>query len=140
MKRTIATLLLFAVAGMAQTARKTKKTDPPAVAGQIVIPKDAKANPDGSFSWTDKQGKRWLFRNTPFGVMKAADQGAAASNETAPLPPGLKVVDAGDTVRFERPTPFGVTKWEKKKTELTPEEKNYLEQSSQPQAAEAKQR
>ena len=39
----------------------------------------------------------------------------------------IKVIDKGDTVRFERPSPFGPMGWEKKKSELTDEERRIFD-------------
>jgi hypothetical protein len=36
---------------------------------------------------------------------------------------GVKVTEDGDSVKFERPGPFGIYKWEKKKTDLDAGEK-----------------
>jgi len=96
----------------------------------VVIPKDAVAGPDGSFLWTDKAGKQWAFWNTPFGVVKnpvadpATPSAAAATTDTL-----TKVVDNGDTVRFERTTPFGVSGYEKQKSALNDEERRLYEAS-----------
>jgi len=82
------------------------------------LPKDAVANADGTYSWTDRDGKKWNYVSTPFGFSRNA---AAPSSY-------WKVTDQGDTVRFERPAgPMGTTVWEKKKTELTDEERQAWE-------------
>jgi hypothetical protein len=39
------------------------------------------------------------------------------------FPVTVKVTEEGDSLRFERPSPFGVRKWTRKKTELTEMEK-----------------
>jgi hypothetical protein len=96
----------------------------------VVIPKDAVAGPDGSFLWTDKAGKKWAFWKTPFGVVKnpvadpPAPSAAAATTDTL-----TKVVDKGDTVRFERTTPFGISGYEKQKSDLNDEERRLYEGS-----------
>jgi hypothetical protein len=41
----------------------------------------------------------------------------------------IKVTDKGDTVRFERPGPVGSSVWEKKKADLSDEERRLLELS-----------
>lgn len=91
------------------------------------IPKDAVANPDGTYSYTDQQGKKWTFLRTPFGIIKrpamATDAGSAAA---APDQSFTKAIDKGDTVRFERKSPFGTVTWEKKKSDLTDEERQIL--------------
>ena len=65
MKTWIAIFALSAMAFAAPADIKKKKTaahtKPAAPAAQqIVIPKDATPNPDGSYSYTDKAGKKWL--------------------------------------------------------------------------------
>jgi hypothetical protein len=87
----------------------------------VVIPQDAVARPDGTYTWTDKQGNHWIFARTPFGVMKSADQSTAAETSTLA---NAKAIDAGDKVRFETVTPFGVITNEKNKSDLTDEERS----------------
>jgi len=125
------------------------------------IPKDAVPNGDGSFTWTDKNGAKWLYKKTPFGVSKTeavkhesqyAGQpqpttrevetdkgvelqrdtpfGTAKSGTDAKNSPPVKATEAGDVVRFERKTPFGTAKWEKKKSELTDDERRILAQQN----------
>jgi len=36
---------------------------------------------------------------------------------------GVNITDAGDSLHFERSGPFGTYKWDKKKADLTAEEK-----------------
>jgi hypothetical protein len=123
MNRTITVIILCATAVCAPAA--TKKKDPPAP--QVVtIPKDAVANPDGTYSYTDKDGKKWIYTKTPFGVMKAIASSTPAPAGAAP-DSATKVIDKGDTVRFERPGPFGTMSWEKKKSDLTEEERHILD-------------
>ena len=115
----------------AKTA-ETKKATTPTVQ-PLTIPSDAVAKPDGSYSYTDKSGKKWIYNKTPFGISKIQDmgEGAAGPFVTTPKEQLIKTTDAGDTVKFERQTPFGVTKWEKKKSDLTDEERRIFE-SQQP--------
>jgi hypothetical protein len=103
-------------------AKQTKKA--PAV---LAIPKDAVQTTPGFYRWTDKDGKVWTYRVTPFGVTRwAADSvdmrrdavdkhNAAAGRTTA--------VEAGDSIRFEQATPFGKRTWVRKKTELNETER-----------------
>ena len=39
----------------------------------------------------------------------------------------VKATDHGDTVLFEKPSPFGTQKWEKKKSEMTDEERGIFQ-------------
>jgi hypothetical protein len=94
----------------------------------VEIPKDAVARPDGSYLWTDKAGKQWAFHRTPFGVLKDAVSAPAPAPEA--VDKTTKVIDKGDTVRFERSSPFGVSSYEKKKSELNDDERRLYEAST----------
>jgi hypothetical protein len=130
MKIIIGATALFAVAVVAPAADSDKKKADPNPGGATVpavtIPNDAVPNSDGkTYTYTDKDGKKWTYAKTPFGVVKtpAADKPSGArtsSNST-------KAIDKGDTVRFERPSPFGIMSWEKKKSELTDDERHILD-------------
>jgi hypothetical protein len=111
------------------------RTEAPTASEILQIPKDAMARPDGSFLWTDKDGKQWAFRQSPFGVMKypAPAQADAPPAAPAAVNKNVRVIDKGETVRFEKPTPFGVVAYEKKKTELTDDERRMYE-ASKPQS------
>ncbi|MDP9170666.1 MAG: hypothetical protein M3N54_08620 [Acidobacteriota bacterium] len=132
MKTIILTLALFSITLAASAAAKKKadtKAAQPAAPG-LEIPKDAVHNADGTFSWTDKDGKKWLYAKTPFGVMRSPADTTPEATQSAVSGTTLKytkATDNGDTVKFERTTPFGPVVWEKKKTELTADEKSILE-------------
>ena len=88
------------------------RPQPPAV----TIPAGAVEGADGSFHYTDAQGKKWVYRNTPFGVAKAEDKvlpAPVAQEDTT-----TTATDAGDSVHFEKPSPFGTVRWNKKKSDL----------------------
>ena len=139
MKKVIAVLILAAAMACAATDAKKSdkkaapKTQPPPA---VTIPKDAVPLPNGTFGYTDKQGKKWIYAKTPFGIMKIANEeaspdGVAIGGPAAPP----KVIDKGDVVRFERPGPFGTTTWEKKKSDLTDEERQFVDsQTAKPEA------
>ncbi|HLJ47768.1 MAG TPA: hypothetical protein VKU01_17250 [Bryobacteraceae bacterium] len=106
MKRFIAVSLFVGVMGIAGDA----------------LPEGAKLTAPHTYSYTDAQGKKWIYRQTPFGLSKySADDVQPAAETTDKNPP--VATDLGDSVRFERKTPFGSNVWTKKKTELTPDEK-----------------
>jgi hypothetical protein len=101
-----------------------QKSPAPASPGQLTIPKDAVKNPDGTYSYTDKAGKKWRYVGTPFGVMRAEDN----DDKTAAAPmPWTKATDNGETVKFEMQTPMGLMRTEKKKSDLTAEERAFFE-------------
>lgn len=112
----------------------TAKKAQPSTIQPNVIPKDAVANPDGTYSYTDKAGKKWLYGQTPFGISKVEDmRGATGGSSTTVRDQFIKTTDNGDTVTFERQSPFGPVKSEKKKSELNDEERRIYDQQH-PQA------
>jgi hypothetical protein len=146
-------VLMFCLAGAAvavsgQTdSPKAKAPASKAAPAEVKIPAGAVKTEDGSFKFTDAKGKKWIYRNTPFGVAKSEDKAAdptatpfgkakpqekpaedaKAAVETNPT----RAFDEGDSYRFERSTPFGVSKWRKKKTDLdASESKIVAEQKS----------
>jgi len=73
---------------------------------------------------TDAQGKKWMYRQTPFGVARWADVPAASPASTPNPAAGVKAAEAGGgVILFERQGPFGVYKWQKNKSELTEAER-----------------
>ena len=110
-----------------RAATAARKPAPPVVQ-PLVIPKDAVAQPDGTFRYTDKSGHRWIFSNSPFGVSRMQDMSdpAATADPARQVTSFDKFTEDGDVIRFERATPFGPLKWERKKTELTDEERQAI--------------
>jgi len=138
----IALVAAFGLAAQApaKTTNKTRASKAPAKAKAVKtskpkaveIPKDAIARPDGTYAWQDKQGKNWVFARTPFGVMKTAAQSDATDTPTIA---NAKAIDAGDKVRFETTTPFGVVRREKNKADLTEQERKLYDSQNPAQAA-----
>jgi hypothetical protein len=103
------------------TTDTTKKTAPKKVTkvpDSPTIPKDATPLPDGSFRYVDKDGKKWIYRATPFGVSKSEERIVAPVVQKVSDDP-TRSKDMGDSVQFTRPTPFGPKVWTTKKTELS---------------------
>jgi len=131
-------VLLLAAAGLAAASGANKKAassgkaapagpstpaSPPATAVRIA---------PHTFRYTDAQGKTWLYHQTPFGWMKAEQQGgeAAAGGPSQTLPDSnTRAIEDGDHVRCECRTPFGTQRWTRKKSELTGQEKQILERA-----------
>ena len=122
--------------GQAQKkADQKKKSVPPA---ELTLPAGATMVEPGTYTFTDAQGKKWIYRKTPFGLARLEDKPA---DTTAAAPSASLVTTAtedGDTVRFERPGPFGMYRWQKKKTELDADERAALERSRDKTSATAK--
>jgi len=133
MKRSITVVILFAAAVGAQAADDSKSAKTAPAPQALTIPKDAVKDANGTYSYTDKQGKKWIYRNSPFGVIRtvAAEPGADTRPNPHQAAVATKVTEKGDTVQFERSTPFGPTKWEKKKSDLTDEERKLVDAQNQ---------
>lgn len=68
-------------------------------------------------------------RKTPFGVFK--NEGDSRQNAAAPAAvPGIRVVgETQDEVTFERKSPFGPSRWQRKKSEMDEDERSAWERS-----------
>jgi hypothetical protein len=152
----IALIAVFALPLLAQTqgsqtstakadkaAKKSKKKQTAAASSQpsatVTIPKGAVLDPkDGTYHYTDKNGRKWVYMMTPMGPSRWRDKGPAAksaapgqfpSSNRFSDDPNLKAIDQGETVKFVRATPFGPQTWTKKKSELTEDERAMLTNS-----------
>lgn len=123
------------------------------------IPKDATQTSPGVYKQTSSDGKTYIFRKTPFGVVKSLEKPEASAPKTeepaaatpkpgpTPTPFGdvktsapvqhLKIVDRGDVLEFERPSPFGSYKWKRKKDELNQVERDAWERTQKASATTA---
>ena len=118
---------LAAEVGAAQTSQDNKA---PAKKQQATpAPKEIPANAEevepGTFRYTDANGKKWFLRKTPFGLARFEDTGEPLRRKSSADDPmaGVKISENGDSLHFERVGPFGTYKWDKKKSELSQEEK-----------------
>ncbi len=97
------------------------------------IPANAVKIDDTTYKVTEKDGKTWVYRKTPFGMSRLAEDQFRKQQETANIKPStqatVRVIDMGEEYKFERAHPFGVQVWKRKKTELTADEKSYIEQA-----------
>ena len=89
-------------------------------------PQDKKSTTTTPRRVTDPDGKTYEIRDTPFGPMKFPVKTEDSARE-ASADAFLKVVEEGDSLRFRRQTPFGVTEWVRKKGELNETEKQAWE-------------
>lgn len=128
-------------ASAASSQAKTKaaaKAQPvtPGPTGPISIPKDAVEVEPGLYQAKDAAGKTWHYTRTPFGVRRFEPQ--RTEDTTAEEASRISVVaKEGDTVSFERKTPFGSAKWTKKRDQLNAAEKLAMERPKQPSSAPA---
>ncbi len=104
------------------------------------IPAGAKETAPGVYHYTDAQGKKWIYRRTPFGISKGEDRSVDTEKVQAAEDADYKLItvtDLGDKIHFERQTPFSTTKWTKAKSELTEYEKKVVasKQSAAPPPA-----
>jgi hypothetical protein len=107
--------------------KKERAKKNPAPPAELTLPAGAKQVEPGTYTFTDPQGKKWIYRKTPFGLARLEDKPAEAS--AAPSSDRTTAAEDGDTIRFERPGPFGTYRWQKKKSELTDDEKAAWERS-----------
>lgn len=98
--------------------------------GNPQLPKGAVEVEPGLFKHTAGNGEVWMYRRTPFGYSRYQPQKDLidADKEESQY---LVATDNGDTVLFERKTPFGVNKWTRKKTELSGAERLALDRVKQ---------
>ena len=86
----------------------------------LAVPKRAVRTAPGTFRYTDARGKKWIYRQTPFGVARFEDKPQSARPAAALTGyDEVRAFDAGDSVRFTRPGPFGTYQWQSRKAELT---------------------
>ncbi|MGE5567703.1 MAG: hypothetical protein ACM3S5_01580 [Rhodospirillales bacterium] len=127
--RLLVLLLLPALAicaGQNKSPQKKTGTAPAAkqTATRLAVPAGAEQIGPNSWRHTDEKGQTWIYRKTPFGITRMVE--APPKPETE-LPAGLKAVQVGDEIRFERPGPFGPTRWSRKPDELTEIERKVWE-------------
>lgn len=108
-----------------QKPKVAPKPATPNVAATLSIPSGATEVEPYLYRYQDKDGKKWLYRQTPFGIVKTEDKPAAPVVEDNSNP--VAVTDQGDSVKFTKKTPFGVQTWTRKKTDLSDEEKALIQ-------------
>jgi hypothetical protein len=122
-------------ASKTQNKKPAELTPQQKAAAQLpTIPAGAKLIGPNLYRYTDSSGKTWNYRQTPFGLSRWEENSASAPQAAQPAPQDahqdtlaksepVVVTDLGDSYRFEKKTPFGVSTWVSKKTELTDKEK-----------------
>ncbi|MBS1857768.1 MAG: hypothetical protein JST11_20530 [Acidobacteria bacterium] len=142
--RSVFAVLISAAALAAAPQTKPAASPAPAPsaarsASRLEIPSGAVEREPGRFFYTDRDGKTWIYARTPFGVSRTEDRGAApaaAKKGGDPLA-NTKITQFGDTVTFERSSPFGTYHWQKKTADLDEQERAALNRSRAAAAAPA---
>ncbi len=123
----------------AKTPNKTSVKTAKNLPAQNGIPKDAVETEPGFFRWTDKEGKNWIYRRTPFGVTRipadAINIHQAAVDKEEAMAERTTAVAQGDSVRFAETTPFGKRTWVRKKTDLNETEQRIWDQQQKTSTA-----
>ena len=132
MRFAFAVLMTTALLNATDPQAKKPAAAVPSPPRRAEVPAGAVEREPGRFFYTDKAGKKWIFVRTPFGYSRLEDKpGASAPAEPNVPLANVKVTESADTVSFERPSPFGVVKWQKKKADLTDDEKAALRRSQE---------
>ena len=149
--RTIFLLTLFISANLlgadSKTAKAAKHAPSKAAerkAPEITLPSEAVEIAPYTYRYTDNQGKKWIYRKTPFGVVRTEDRPVSAQDvqkaqdQTTRLVESTTAVEDRDSVRFERVLPFGKTQWTRKKSELNEVERAVWNRQLEKRAAAEK--
>lgn len=114
---------LTAQSAPAAKSSTAKTAKPAALAGPVTLPAGAVKVDTYTWKYTDATGKKWVYRQTGFGLQKAPEK---TSEVTLPdYKPQIAVREDGENLVFEKQTGFGVQRWSRKRTEL-----NELEQQA----------
>lgn len=142
----VLTILVATSAAADKPANKKKAAKSTTVKVQpVIIPPDAVQIDPNTYRYTDPAGKKWTYNRTPFGISKMEDNSVEdakkAQEDTAHLIESTKAVEDGDSIQFERSSPFGTTHWKRNKGELNEMERavweHELEKRAAPQSAAA---
>jgi len=107
-----------------------------AAAALPTIPQGAEEVSPNLYRYTDAQGKRWMYKRTPFGISKWEDKPVDQPPAAKPPASAMTVTDLGDRVQFQRMMPLGPQTWIRKKSELTEDEKTAFAEAA-PKSADA---
>lgn len=107
--------------GAPQTGAKAKARP----AAGLTVPPGAEKVEEGLWRAKDAQGRTWIYKRTPFGLVRMEEEQKAA----APAGPSIRVVEVrGKEAVFERQSPFGRKTWTRKAEEMDEEERRALEE------------
>ena len=125
----------------AKDAAKKHDAGKPAKSQALTLPKEAVRVEQFAYRYKDPEGKVWIYRETPFGLVRLEEKEEAPADAKAakPMETEVEAVADGDQIRFERPGPFGKWKWTRKKTDtLSVEERDAWERAQKSSKDSAK--
>ena len=123
--------VLMICGGVMAADKPVKKAPAP-----LRIPAGAVQVEPGLYHWVDKDGKGWMYRDTPFGVKRWVD--TQEDEKLKSIVESTSAFDQGDSVRFEKATPFGKRTWIRKKAELDATERKIWERAQERSSASRK--
>jgi hypothetical protein len=115
---------MVAAADQTEYKKQPVKMPAPTKVQAVTIPADAVRIDANTYSYTDPQGKKWVYHKTPFGITRTEDKPPSAEDvkkaeeDRAHIIESTKAVEDGDIIRFEQASPFGTTRWQRKKGDL----------------------
>ncbi len=136
-KRIAFVLCLLPALALCGAEQKKAKSRPAKAPQNVEIPRDAEKIEPYTYRHTDKTGKVWIYRETPFGIVKFPED-QARKPKPVENQDDWTAVEEGDNIRFERPSPFGKYRWIRKKSELSEAEKQVWERESRKKGSEPK--
>src|SRR5436853_246356 len=85
-----------------QAAKKTAAKKNPPASAELTLPAGAVQVDPGTYTFTDSNGKKWIYRKTPFGLSRTENKPgqAAAPASSAGM---ITATEDGDKIKFERP-------------------------------------
>ncbi len=98
------------------------------------LPAGAEQVDERTWRHKDAAGKTWLYHRSPFGWSRGeektvSEEAKLKEAQDKVAAPAFRITSVkGEVVAFERDSPFGKSKWTKKKSDLGAEERLALEQ------------
>ena len=131
--------LLLGLSALSAAEPESEKPRPRPAPPPLTVPSKAVQVDANTYTYTDEKGKKWIYRQTPFGLTRFEPRETTAADlehvkREAAL---MHAFDDGEYVRFERPGPFGVYRWKQKKTELSTVEQMAWDRARAPKSRES---
>src|SRR5690348_13708173 len=93
--------LFLSLGALRAADNKAEASKPAATSG---LPAGAVQTAAGTYSYTDPQGKKWTYRQTPWGLAKIEEKDAASTSAAAEMEKKqadlTTAKEDGDTIRF----------------------------------------